>query len=302
MSWWTIAGLFGVVSVGSLALVAVEDLVAGRRPTPVVELRRAGALLRRPISRPWAIDAWLYHLAPPLLLCSAVLALAMVPWAPGFRGIDFNTGAILFSAALAYVTPAILMAGWGSGKSLSVVGGFRFLAMMLAYEMPIVMAVTAAGTPAASLRPTYIVDVQAAVPMAISQPLAFALFVPAVMAVAYIPPFDLPQAEGELGGGAFAHFSGAHAAILTLAQKVLILAAAGMTSALFLAGWHGPLLPEWAWMPVKTIGVAALMLWAGRRMPRVEIESLLSFAWKVAIPLAIVAIGWAGLVTLVFYR
>lgn len=302
MSWWTIAGLAGVVSVGTLALMAIEQLVAGRRPAPAMELRRAGALLRRPISRPYAIDSWLYHLAPPLLLASAVLALAMVPWSPGFLGIDLNTGAIMFSAALAYVTPAILMAGWGSGQALSVVGGFRFLALMLAYEMPIVMAVTAAGTPAASLRPTYIVEVQAAVPMAVAQPLAFALFVPAVMAVAYIRPFDLPQAEGELGGGAFAHFSGAHAAILSLAQKVLILAAAGMTSALFLGGWYGPLLPEWLWMPVKTLGVAALMLWAGRKVPRFEIEALLSFAWKAAIPLAIGAIAWAGLVTLFFYR
>lgn len=302
MSWWSLAGIAAVVGVGTLALVMLEELVAGQRPAPGLALRRAGVLLRRPIDRPWAIDAWLYHLAPPLLLSSAVLALAMVPWAPGFRGLDFNTGAILFSAALAYVTPAILMAGWSAGRPLSVAAGFRFLAMMLAYEMPIVMAVTAAAAPAASLRPTYIVEVQAAVPMAVSQPLAFALFVPAVMAVAYIRPFDLPQADSELGGGAFAHYSGAHAAILGLAHKVLLLAAAGMTAALFLAGWHGPWLPEWAWMPVKTAAVAALMLWAGRRLPRFEIEGLLSFAWKLAIPAAIGAIAWAGLVTLLFYR
>lgn len=302
MSWWTLAGLAAVIAAGGLALTVIEELVAGRRPAPAVALRRAGILLRRPTSRPWAIDAWLYHLAPPLLLAAAVLALAMVPWAPGFRGLDFDTGAILFSAALAYVTPAILMAGWGSGQSLSVVGGFRFLALMLAYEMPIVMAVTAAAAPAASLRPTYIVEVQAAVPMAVSQPLAFALFLPAVMAVAYIRPFDLPQADSELGGGAFAHYSGAHSAVVSLAQKVLILAAAGMTAALFLGGWHGPLLPEWAWMPVKTVALAALMLWAGRRLPRFEIEAVLSFAWKYAIPAAIGAIAWAGLVTLLLYR
>jgi NADH-quinone oxidoreductase subunit H len=302
VSWWSLAGIAAVVAGGALALVALEELVAGRRPAPALALRRAGVLLRRPISRPWAIDAWLYHLAPPLLLSAAVLALAMVPWTPGFRGLDFDTGAILFSAALAYVTPAILMAGWSSGRPLSVVGGFRFLALMLAYEMPIVMAVTAAAAPAESLRPTYIVDVQAAVPMAVSQPLAFVLFLPAVMAVAYIRPFDLPQADSELGGGAFAHYGGAHAAIVSLAQKVLILAAAGMTVALFLGGWHGPWLPDWAWMALKTTGLAALMLWAGRRIPRFEIETLLSFAWKFAIPAAILAIGWAGLVTLLFYR
>jgi NADH-quinone oxidoreductase subunit H len=302
MSWWSLAGIAGVVAAGSLLLVVLEELVAGRRPNPALAVGRATSLLRRPLSRPCAIDSWLYHLAPPLLLTAAVLALAMVPWTPQFRGLDFDTGAIFFSAALAYVTPAILMAGWSSGQALSVVGGFRFLALMLAYEMPIVMAVTAAAAPAESLRPTYIVDVQAAVPMALSQPLAFALFLPSVMAVAYIRPFDLPQADSELAGGAFAHYSGPHAAIVSLAQKVLVLAAAGMTVALFLGGWHGPWLPDWLWMGLKTVGVAALMLWVGRRLPRFEIESLLSFAWKFAIPAAILAIGWGGLVTLFFYR
>lgn len=302
MSWWSLAGIAAVVCGGAVVVSALEAAVAGRIPAPVPALRRARSTLLRPIARPWAIDAWLYHLAPPLLLTAAVLALAMVPWTPGFRGLDFDTGAILFSASLAYVTPAILMAGWGSGRTASVVGGFRFLALMLAYEMPIVMAVTAAAAPAESLRPTDIVDVQAAVPMALSQPLAFALFLPSAMAVAFIRPFDLPQADSELGGGAFAHYSGAHAAIVAFAQKVLILAAAGMTVALFLGGWHGPLLPDWAWMSLKTGGLAALMLWAGRRMPRFEIESLLSFAWKFAIPGALVAIAWGGLVTLLFYR
>lgn len=302
MSWWSLAGLVGVVAAGATGLVVLEQLLVGRRPAPIAALRQSVATIARPSARPWAIDAWLYHLAPPLLLTAAVLALAMVPWTPEFRGLDFETGAILFSAALAYVTPAILMAGWGSGQPLAVVGGFRFLALMLAYEMPIVMAVTAAAAPAESLRPTYIVDVQAAVPMIVSQPLAFALFLPSVMAVAFIRPFDLPQADSELGGGAFAHYSGAHAAIVSLAQKVLILAAAGMTVALFLGGWHGPLLPEWLWMTGKTAGLAALMLWVGRRTPRFEIEQLLTFAWKFAIPAAILAIAWGGLVTLFFYR
>jgi NADH-quinone oxidoreductase subunit H len=302
MSWWTLAGIAGVVAAGTLVLSVLEELVAGRRPGPATALRRTAAIARRPLVRPWAIDAWLYHLAPPLLLTAAVLALAMVPWTPDFRGIDLSTGAILFSAVLAYVTPAVLMAGWASGRPLSVVGGFRFLALMLAYEMPIVMAVTAAAAPAESLRPTYIVDVQAAVPIAISQPLAFALFLPSVMAVAFIRPFDLPQADSELGGGAFANYSGLHSLVISLAQKVLVLAAAGMTVALFLGGWHGPLLPDAAWMALKTAWLAALMIWAGRRIPRFEIERLLAFAWKWAIPAAILAIAWGGLVTLFFYR
>ena len=294
--------IVGVALVGALALALLEQLIVDRRIAPAGVARSAVHTLRQPLSMPDVKDAWLYHGAPGLLLLGAVLALAMVPWSPDFRGLDFETGAILYSAALAYVTPAVFMAGWGAGRPLQVIGGFRFIALMLAFEMPIVMAVTAAAAPAESLRPTAIVEAQDLVPLALSQPLAFALFVPSIMALAFIPPFDLPQAEGELGGGTFSSYTGVHAAVVALAQKVLLLGAAAMTVTLFLGGWQGPLLPPAAWMAIKTLAVAAAMLYAGRRIPRMEIDRLLPFAWRIAIPLAILAIVWSGLVTLLFYR
>jgi NADH-quinone oxidoreductase subunit H len=180
-------------------------------------------------------------------------------------------------------------------------GGFRFLALMLAFAMPLAMVLTAAAAPAESLRPAALVAVQDVVPMGLVQPLALLLFVPSAMAVALLAPFDLATAPDELEGGAFSEYTGLHAAIVALARRVLLLAVAGMTAALFLGGWHGPLLPDAVWMTLKTLGVAALMLWGGRRLPRVRLDVLLGFAWKVAIPAAIGAIAWSGLVTILFY-
>jgi NADH-quinone oxidoreductase subunit H len=225
-----------------------------------------------------------------------------VPWTPGFRGIDASTGGILFAGALAYVTPAVFMAGWGGGSPLAVLGGFRFLGLMLAYAMPLAMVITAVAAPAESLRPAAIVDVQSSVPMIVAQPLAFVLFVPSAMAVALLPPFDLADAPAELGGGAFRQYTGVHAALVSLARRVLTVAVAGMTVTLFLSGWHGPLLPPAIWMGVKTLAVAALMLYAGRVVPRPPLGWVMAWAWKAAIPAAIAAIAWAGLVTLLFYR
>ena len=205
-------------------------------------------------------------------------------------------------AALAYVTPAIFMAGWGAGRPLAVLGGFRWLALMLAYAMPLAMVTTAVAAPAGSLRLADIVEVQHAVPMALAQPLAFILWLPAVAAVCFLPPFDLPQADGELGGGAFAEYRGLDAALVGLAQRILLLAVSGMTATLFLSGWHGPLLPPAVWMAVKTLAVATLLLWAGRQVPRIEIDRVVSLAWKIANPLALLAIAWAGLLTLLFYQ
>jgi len=301
VSDWTPLAVLAVALGGAWLVAVAETVVAGAPAGPVAVLRAGAARLGEPFSSPARPDTWLYHLAPPLLLVAAVVALATVPWAPAFRGVELSTGGILFAAALAYVTPAVFMAGWGGGSPLAVLGGFRFLALMLGYAMPLAMTITAVAAPAESLRPAAIVDVQHAVPMALVQPAAFVLFVPAAMAVALLPPFDLATAADELGGGAFARYAGVHAAIIGLARRVLLVAVAGMTAALFLAGWHGPLLPPAVWMAVKTAGVALLMLAAGRRLPRFELDRLVSLTWKLAIPLAILAIAWAGVVTLVFY-
>jgi NADH-quinone oxidoreductase subunit H len=302
MSNLTPLGVLAVALGGAGAVALLEQLMAGLRPAPVALARSAVAVLREPLSRPDLRDAWLFHLAPGLLLVAAVGALAFVPWAPGFRGVDVATGGIAFPAALAYVTPAIFMAGWGAGRPAAVLGGFRWLALMLAYAMPLAMVVTAVAAPAGSLRPADIVEAQHAVPMALVQPLALALWLPAVAAVCFLPPFDVAQAEGELGGGTFGEYRGLDAALVALAQRVLVVAVAGMTATLFLSGWHGPVLPPALWMAVKTLAVAALLLRAGRYVPRLEIDRVLPLAWKAANPLAIIAIVWAGLLTLLFYR
>lgn len=294
--------ILALALIGALVLASVQRRLAGAAASPPAILREAAVTLTQPLRRPAAYDTWLFHLAPALLLVAAVTALASVPWAPGFRGLDFDAGVLLFAGALAYVTPAVFMAGWGAGRPMAVLGAFRWLALMLAYAMPIAMVLTAAAAPAGSLRPTDIVDVQHAVPMALVQPLALAVWLPAVLAVCFLAPFDLPQADSELGGGAFAEFRGLDAALVALAQKVLLLAVSGMTAALFLAGWHGPLLPDAAWMAVKTFAVAVGLLVVGRHVPRVETERALVLAWKVANPLAILAIVVAGALTLAFYR
>lgn len=302
MSDFTPLGVLGVALGGALLVAWLEQLVAGYVPSPARTLRGARAAFAEPLQRPATYDAWLFHMAPGLLLLAAVTALATVPWTPDFRGIDLGAGAILFAGAVAYVTPAVFMAGWGAGSPAAVLGGFRFLALMLAYAMPLAMVITAVAAPAESLRPAGIVAAQHAVPMALVQPLAAVLWLPSVMAVCFLPPFDLPNAPGELGGGAFADYRGLEAGLITLAQRVLVVAVSGMTSALFLSGWHGPLLPPAVWMALKTIAVAVLILWLGRRVPRFEVDRLLAFAWKVTIPLALLAIVYAGPLTLFFYR
>jgi NADH-quinone oxidoreductase subunit H len=294
--------IFALALVGAAGVWALEQATAGVVPDPRRALGGLRRLLAAPLQHPESYDAVLFHLAPPLLFLASLIALATVPWAPGFRGIDFSAGALLFAAAIAYVTPGLFMAGWGAGRPLAVVGGFRWIALMLAYAMPLAMVITAVAAPAGSLRPTDIVEVQHAVPMAVVQPLALVLWLPAVAAACFMAPFDVADSDAELAGGVFGEYRGLDRFLVKSAQRVLLLAVSGMTAALFLAGWHWPLLPPAVWMGLKTLAVATLILWAGRRLVRVEVDRALSLAWKVANPLAILAIVIAGGLTLVFYR
>jgi NADH-quinone oxidoreductase subunit H len=240
----------------------------------------------------------LFELAPLVLLIAAVLSLAVLPLAPGLLFADLATGALFVNAALAYVMVALIMAGWAPNTPFALVAGWRFLAQLIAYSMLVVMPITAVGMRAQSLATTAIVDSQAALWNVVAQPLGFGLFSLAAMAVAFLPPFDLPTAPGELAGGVFGEYTGARLAILRLARLVLVLSLAMAVTVFYLGGWLGPVLAPWGWTAIKTLAVAAAMLSAGRYLPRLNIDALLAWAWKLGIPLALVNILWVGITLL----
>ena len=258
------------------------------------------ALLGRESIVPRKPDRVFFELAPVLLLISAVLAAAVLPLAPGLIVTDLATGALFINAALVYVLVALLMAGWGPDGAYAMVGGWRFLGQLIAYAMLIVMPITAVVMRAESLLTTQIVLSQAELWNIVYQPLGFVLFFVAAMALAFLPPFDLPTSKGELAGGVEAEYSGARLAVFRLGRLVLIITLAAATVVFYLGGWQGPWLPPWAWSAIKTLAVTAIMLAAGRYMPRIREADLLGWCWMLGIPLALLNILLVGILVLVF--
>ncbi len=258
------------------------------------------ALLGRESIVPRKPDRVFFELAPVLLLASAVLAAAVVPLAPGLIITDLATGALFINAALVYVLVALLMAGWGPNGAYAMIGGWRFLGQLIAYAMLIVMPITAVVMRAESLLTTQIVVSQATVWNIVYQPLGFILFFVAAMALAFLPPFDLPTAKGELAGGVEAEYAGVRLAVFRLARLVLIITLAAATVVFYLGGWQGPWLPPWAWSAIKILLVTAIMLAAGRYMPRIRETDLLGWCWMLGIPLALLNILLVGILVLVF--
>jgi NADH-quinone oxidoreductase subunit H len=292
--WWLLLALV----MGIYAVAVLEEWSStGRLAFGAPLLAGLGRLARESII-PRQPDRLLYETGPILLLVAAVLAAAVLPVAPGLIATDLATGALFVNAALAYVMVALIMTGWGPNAAYALIAGWRFLGQLIAYSMLIVMPLTAVAMRAQSLATVDVVTSQTTLWNIAAQPLGFVLFWLAGMAVAFLPPFDLPVAPGELAGGVLSEYSGVRLATLRLARLVLVLTVACTVAVFFLGGWLGPLLAPWAWTGLKSLGVAGAMFGIGRFVPRLSPDALLEWAWKLAIPLALVNILWVGITLL----
>lgn len=284
---------------GAYFVAVLEGWASTGQLRPAGPIMAGVALLGRESFLTRQSDRIFYETAPVLLLASAVLAVAVLPLAPGLIVADLATGALFVNAALAYVMVAIVMAGWGPDGAYAMVGGFRFLGQLVGYSMLVVMPITAVAMRAESLLTTEVVTSQAALPNVLYQPLGFVLFVVAAMAVCFLPPFDLPTSEGELAGGVMAEYTGPRLAMMRMARATLVVTLAASVTVFYLGGWLGPVLPGWAWTSLKTLAVAAAMLAVGRYLPRVREAQFISWCWKLGIPLALLNILVVGVLLLV---
>lgn len=295
----TLAIILFALAVGCYLIAVLEGWAVHGRLDLVRPAISALALLGRESILPRKADRLFFEAGPVLLLVAGLLAVAVIPLAPGLIVTDLATGALFLNAALAYVLVALIMAGWGPNGAYGMIGGWRFLGQFVAYAMLIVMPITAVVMRAESLSTTQIVASQAALWNVLYQPIGFVLFVIAAMGLAWLPPIDLPTGGGDLAGGVEAEYTGARLAVLRLARLVIVLALAGATVTFYLGGWLGPWLPGWAWTAAKTLAVAAAMLTLGRHSARLREARYLAVSWKLGIPLALANILLVGVISLV---
>ncbi|MGW4233631.1 NADH-quinone oxidoreductase subunit H [Streptomyces sp. NPDC004980] len=267
----------------ALALVAMGvATVDARSAGPGREVLRLLVQQRR-VTR--AADVPLVRLGTTLLPVAAVLAAVVLPF--GFRSVsDLPDGIVWFNAMEALAWAAVWLAGWGPNSALSLIGGYRFLAQGLAYELPHMLAITTAALGAESLRVGAVVDAQAGLWFAVWMPTAFGIYLLSALAMAFWGPFDQP-AGSDAAGGAAAELSGADRLVFLGGRWLLLVVAAAFSVPLFLGGGHGPLLPGWAWTVVKTAAVLAFLVWVRRRIPTVRMERYVELAWVVLTPLAV---------------
>ena len=272
------AGLDGALAARAQGLPAGRGLV-----TPVAETAR---LFRQRRRTTVAADSPLRWVGVAGLLTVALLMAAVVPFGR-WTVADLAVGVVWFNAMDVLLWAAVWLAGWGPNSLHPLVGGYRFLAQALCYELPLMFALTAPAVAAGSLRLGDVVAAQSGLWFVVWMPVAFAVFCAAVLAFSVWGPFRAP-ADATGAGGVLAESSGVDRWLLGTGRYALLAAGAAFGTTVFLGGGQGPVLPAELWLLVKTAVLLAALVVLGRRLPVVRPERLAAPAWLVALPLVLV--------------
>jgi NADH-quinone oxidoreductase subunit H len=216
--------------------------------------------------------------------------------------IDLNVGLFYFISVGSMSTICLLMAGWGSNNKWSLLGAMRSVAQMVSYEIPLAFSLLGIVMIAGSLNLQDIVKAQNNVWFIILQPVAFITYFIAATAELNRGPFDMPEAEQELTGGAYTEYTGMRWALFFLAEYTNLVAVSALAATLFLGGWLGPWLPSWLWIILKTYFIMLIFMWLKWTFPRIRMDHLMSLSWKVLIPISLLNIMLTGAGLEIFSR
>ncbi|MGG1552511.1 NADH-quinone oxidoreductase subunit NuoH [Paenibacillus ferrarius] len=250
----------------------------------------------------------LFILAPIITFIPSFTIIATIPFSDRMFNANLNVGLLFYVALTGLSTIGIILGGWASNNKYALLGGMRSAAQMISYEVPLVISVIGVIMMTGTLNLHAMVDHQAGgfwhwnfIP----QILGFIIFVIAGVSELNRTPFDLPEAESELVAGYHVEYSGFRFAFYMLAEYVYVFVIASLTSLLFLGGWHAPFefldfIPGIIWFLLKFSFVVFFLFWLRATLPRVRIDQLMGFGWKVLLPLALVNMLVTAIVMTIF--
>lgn len=296
-----------------LGLTYIERKVIARIQLRLGPTRTGPAGLLQPVAdalklltkedlRPALADSWVFQLAPYAIFVPTFLAFVALPYAPGWGVRSLPLGLFYILAMTSVSIVGWVMAGWGSDNKYALLGAARAAAQMISYEIPLVLSVVGVAMISRSLDIGKIVTDQGRIPYIVWQPLGFFIFVTSMLAELNRTPFDIPVAESEVAGGPFIEYSGIRWSMFQLTEYSSAFIYAVLGSALFLGGWNWPLgNSAGLWLQLLlTIVKASLLIvavfWIRATFPRLRIDQLMSFAWKLLIPLTFAQVFFNGLV------
>ena len=286
-----------------------------------------GRFLQKEDIVPDRADRRVFKMAPYIVMITAMLLFVAIPAGPDAFGVPLDTGIYFVLAVSSISVLGVLMAGWSSGSKYSLIGGLRATGQLIAYELPLVLAVVGVVIQAGGLSFSRIVAAQdggsifgwdaLGSPFILTQFIALIIFLVAMQAELTQTPFDMPVAESEVVGGYHVEYTGIRFLFFFLAEFASAVAFSAIAAVLFLGGWTLPpfMADIWEgfasdsnWMnfigPLvlagKTLIFVFLIFWVRFSYPRLREDQLQAFAWKFLIPLSLANIALTGLFKVVF--
>ncbi|HWS45154.1 MAG TPA: NADH-quinone oxidoreductase subunit NuoH [Acidimicrobiia bacterium] len=266
---------------------------------------------------PAEADVRVFALAPAIVVLSTFLVFAVIPAGPRLVVQPLDVGVFYALAVSSLSVIGVLMAGWASANKYALIGALRAAAQLIAYELPLVLAVVGVVIQAGTMNLQGIVNFQQhgelfgwggiGFPLILTQFIGFALFMVAAQAELTQPPFDMPVAESELVAGYMVEYTGFRFLFFFIGEFGTAFAFAALAATLFLGGWATPWVHGTAadWLGplvlfTKVMFVAFLMFWARFTYPRFREDQLQALAWKWLIPIALVNILLTGALKVAF--
>ncbi len=246
-----------------------------------------------------------YFLSPVLIFAPPFMIYAVLPFGENMAAIDMNIGVFYFAAVASLSSIILWSGGWASNNKYSLIGGMRVVAQMVSYELPLVLALLGVVMITGTLNMSEIVYAQENVWFIFTQPLAFLIYFVAGLAETNRTPFCLVEGESEIIAGPYTEYSGMGFAMFFLTEYASIMLISAMCTVVFLGGWLAPFgltfIPSWLWFFLKMYAMIFVFMWVRWTYPRLRIDQLMGFGWKVLIPLCLANIFVTG-VGMYIYR
>ncbi len=310
----------GIFAVAGLYLVLLERRVAAwfqLRLGPnrvgyqglMQTLADAIKLVSKELTGTIKADKFLYNLAPYFVIVSALMALSLFPFSKEFQAFDINIGIFFLVAISSIGVIGILLAGWSSNNKFAMIGAMRSGVQTISYELSVGLSLLTMVLMTGSLQLSEIVEVQKngwlIVQGHIPAIIAFCIYMIAGTAETNRAPFDLVEAESELGAGFHTEYSGMKFAYFFLAEFINMFIIAAIATTIFFGGYLSPFgitesIPVLGvfWFLAKTLVLIFLMMWFRWTFPRLRIDQLLVLEWKYLLPLNLLNLMLMALIVL----
>ena len=241
---------------------------------------------------PTGAEKGLYNIAPVLAMASVLAIWAVFPFAINVIGADIHVGVLYIVAVGAFGILAILMAGWSSNNKYALLGASRSVAMLISYEIPMVIALLVPVLLSHSMKLSVIVEAQEPWFIFVA-PLAALIFFISSMAEIGKAPFDLLEAESELVAGYHTEYSGMKFGMFYVAEFLHQFTVGALIAIFFLGGWSGPMAVRWPILGViyfygKSFFIYLVISWIRLSLPRIRIDEMLDLNWRFLIPVSFV--------------